>query len=62
MYDGSILDTLNVDFGIVPDLGMSFNNHYLITGWLVDLENAIIEQPRCMILTLGRLFSRPTDR
>ena len=55
VYDGSILDTLNVDFGIVPDLGMSFNSYYLITSWLVDLENAIIKQPTVYDLAAGNI-------
>jgi hypothetical protein len=53
VYDGANLDTLNIDFEIVHDVGKSFKDHYLITGWLFDPGNGITEQPTVYDLENG---------
>jgi len=55
VYDGSIMETLNIDFEIGHSVGKKFVGDYLITGWLFDLGNGIIKQPTVYDLDAGEI-------
>ena len=60
VYDGSIMDTINFDFEIKPSIGKTLNGDYLITDWLVDPENEIVEQPTVYDLDAGKIVFTAT--
>ena len=60
VYDGSTLETINFDFEITNSIGKTLKGDYLLTDWLIDPEDEIVEQPTVYDLDAGKIVFTAT--